>query len=100
MAVGALDARAIGVVEQNKFATDFVLVGRHALAKNAQRRITVALWHVAQHLVVGAVFLDDVEDMLEDAWFPDPLRNWPRRLAGAWRQRGLLQQWIAHIFEG
>ena len=36
MAIGALDAGAVSVVEQHKLAADFVLVGRDALAKDTE----------------------------------------------------------------
>ena len=43
-----------------------VVIGRHLFAEDGQARIAVALLHVAEHLVVGAVLLDDVDDVLED----------------------------------
>ena len=97
MAVGAEDAGAVGVVEQHELAGQLVLVGRDALAEDAEGRVAVALFHVAQHLVVGAVLLDDVDDVLEDARFAHALGHGARRLAGARRQGGLLEQRIAHV---
>ena len=71
VAVGAQDAAAIGVVQQRKIADELVLVGRDAFAENAQIRVAVAGRHVAENLVVSSVFLDDINDVLEDAGFAD-----------------------------
>src|SRR5664280_1220040 len=59
VAVRAQDAGAVGVVEQRKFTDELVLVRRHAFAKDAQAGVAVAGLHVAEHLVITAVFLDD-----------------------------------------
>ena len=53
-----------------------VLVRRDLLAGNMhQFWIAVAFFHVTEDLIVGAVFLDDVQDVLEDRRFAVPLRN-------------------------
>ena len=44
-----------------------MLVRRDPLREKAQRRVAVALADVAQHLVVGAVLLDDVDAMFDRA---------------------------------
>ncbi len=41
-----------------------VQVGRNFLAEKVKCLIAVALAHVAEHLIVGAVFFDDVDDVL------------------------------------
>ena len=82
MAVGAQNAAAIGVVQQRKIADELVFIRRDAFAKDAQIGVAVAVRHVAEHLVVGAVFLDDVNDMLKDAGFADAFRHGPRGLVG------------------
>ena len=81
--------RAIGVVEQHELAHHLVLVRRDLLAEDAEVRVAVALLHIAEDLVVGAVLLDDVDDVLEDARLADALGHGTRRLAGARRQGGL-----------
>ena len=91
MAIGAEDAGAIGVIEQDELAGQLVLVGRNALAENAEGGIAVALFHVTQHLVVSAVLLDDIHDVLEDAGFAHSLGHWSRRLAWTRRQSGFAQ---------
>ena len=65
VAVGAEDAGAVGVVEQDELAGELVLVGGDPLAEDAQARVAVARRDVAQHLVVGAVLLDHVDDVLD-----------------------------------
>ncbi len=85
MAVGAQNAGAVDVVEQHKVTDELVLVRRHALAEDAEARIAVAGWHIAQHLVVAAVFLDDIDDVLEHARFTDAFRH--RLWRAAWTRR-------------
>src|SRR2546426_2349064 len=41
-------ARTISVIEQDKFADELVLVGCDVVAKNAERRIAIASWDVAE----------------------------------------------------
>ena len=48
--------------------------------EDRQRRIAIGLRHVPQNLVVGAVFLDDQEDMLDERWLADML--WYRHRLG------------------
>ena len=74
-----------------------MLVRRHALAENAQAGIAVAGLHVAKHLVVTAVFLDDVNDVLEHAGFADAFWHRHRRVVGTRRQLGLREQRITQI---
>ena len=78
--VGAENAGAIGVVEQHEIARELVLVGRDPLAEDAECGVAVALGDVAEDLVVGAVLLDDVDDVLEDARLADALRHRARRV--------------------
>ena len=41
------------------------MVGRNSSRKEEQRRVAVALWHVAEDLIISAILFDDVDDMLE-----------------------------------
>ena len=52
---------------------------------------------VAEHLVVGAVLLDDINHVLEDARFAHALGDGPGRLARARRQSRFLHQAVAEI---
>ena len=65
VAVGADLALDVEVVQQHELAGQGVVVGRDRLGKQAEVRIAVAFLHVAEDLVVGAVFLDDVDDVLD-----------------------------------
>ena len=65
MAVGADIAVDVEIVEQDEFARQLVEIGREVLAEEDQRRVAVAFFHVAQHLIVAAILLDDVDDVLD-----------------------------------
>ncbi len=95
--VGAEDARAVGVVEQRELAGQLVLVGRDTLAEDAERGVAVALFHVPEHLVVGAVLFDDIDHVFEDARFADALRHRAGRLVGRGGRAACTQQRIAHV---
>jgi hypothetical protein len=47
------------MIQQDEFPCQLVVIGRHLLAEHDQRRIPVAFFDVAEHLVVGTVLLDD-----------------------------------------
>jgi hypothetical protein len=79
VAVGTENAGAVKVVEQGKLARKAVMVGRDVLAENAQLRVAVALLHVAEHLIIGPVLLDDIDDVLEHARLAMTQRNGSRR---------------------
>ena len=53
------------IVERDEIARQRMLVRRHRLAEHGQRRIGIAAPQIAQHLIVGAVFLDDIDDVLD-----------------------------------
>ena len=65
MAVGADIGADIEVVEQHEVIGDLVMIGRDVLAEEHQRRVAIALLDIAENLVVGAVFLHDVDDVLD-----------------------------------
>ena len=67
VAVGAVRPADVSVVEQGELAGELAVVGHDRLAQAAQLRVAVALRQVAEDLVVGAVLLDDVEDVLDPA---------------------------------
>jgi len=74
-----------------------VLVRGDAPAKDAQAGVAIAFLHVAEHLIVSAVFLDDVNHVLEHARFTGAFWHGPRSLAGPRRQSGLREQRITQI---
>src|SRR5580704_12269239 len=53
------------VVQQNKSFGQGVVVGRYFTPENSEPRIAVAARFVAQHLIVGPILLDDVENMVD-----------------------------------
>ena len=97
MTVGREDAAAVGVVEEHELAGERVLVGRDLGAEDAEFGPAVALGHVAEHLVVGAVFLDHVDHVLDQARLTDPFGDHPRRLAGPRRGEGVADRSGTHV---
>ena len=94
MAVGAEHAAAIEVVEQHELVDQLVMVGRHLLAEDAQIGVAVAPLHVAEHLVVGAVLLDDVQHVLDRRGLAMTLRNRPwRRIAHGGARALIVSVW-------
>src|SRR5262249_46280205 len=73
--VGADLAFDIEIVEQDKLAGNTVEIGSSFLREEAKRRVSVTFRHVAQHLVVGAVFLDDIETVFDWGMFAGALRD-------------------------
>ena len=57
-------AAVVEVVENAELPRQLVLVGRDVFAIHHQRRIAVGLADVAEELIVGAVLLDDVDDVV------------------------------------
>ena len=55
----------IEIVEHAKLQREFVLVGSDVLAVHGERRIAVADFQIAQYLIVGSVFLEHVDDVLD-----------------------------------
>ena len=55
----------VEVVEEDELGGEGVGVRGHLLAEEGQVRVAVALRQVAEHLVVGPVLADDVEDVLD-----------------------------------
>jgi hypothetical protein len=53
------------VIERHEVARELVVHRRNVFAKQSQFWIAVATAEIAQHLIVGAILFDDVEDMLD-----------------------------------
>src|SRR5690349_5679967 len=83
MPVGGERSRVVEVVEQDELLGESMMIRRYLAPELHQARVSVALSQFAQELIVGPVFLDDVEDVLEDGWVPradrDRLRGNPSR---------------------
>ena len=54
------------------------MVWADILAEQTQLWIAIPFLHIAKERIVGLVFLDDVDDVLENTWFADALRDWNR----------------------
>ena len=63
--VGRHLALDVQVVEQHKLFHELVVVRRDRLGEEAEFLFAIALGHVAEHLIVGSVFLHDVNAMLD-----------------------------------
>ena len=61
VAVGADFALDVEVVEEDELPGEGMMVRRDALGEQAERRVAVPLRHVAEDLIVGPVFLDDID---------------------------------------
>ena len=88
MAVGAENPAAVGVVEQHELPCQGMLIGGDRLAEDAEFLVCSAAGHVAEHLVESTIFLDHVDDMLDQTRLPDPFGNHPRRHPRTRRQGG------------
>ena len=65
VSVSAHFAVHIEVVKQDEFLCQLMLIGGHLSSKKQQTRIPVSSGHVCEHLVIGAVFLDDIENIFD-----------------------------------
>src|SRR5436190_9889448 len=65
MTVSAHLAFDIKIVQQYEIARELVMVGSDFFTEQTKARIAVALWHVTENLVVGAVLLDHVNAILD-----------------------------------
>ena len=65
MAIGADIGVDIEVIEEDELIGKFVMIGRDLLAEDGKRGIAIAFADVAQDLIVGPVFLDDVDDVFD-----------------------------------
>ena len=72
MAVGADFAIDVEIVKLDEITGQFVVVGRYIFGKQAERRVAITLRQISQHLIVGAVFLDDVNTVTNRTLPTDP----------------------------
>ena len=64
VAVAGNFAGIVKIVEHAKLQRQLVLIGRDVCAVKSERRIAVAYFKVTKNLVVGAVFFDDVNHVM------------------------------------
>ena len=73
---------------KTKSFTNLCWFGCDFLSEHAKVGISITGWHISQHLIVGAVFLNYIDDMLENTRFADPLRHGAGGLVGSSGQLG------------
>ncbi len=101
MPVGAVAAGGVEIVEQHELLGEKVLVGGDILTEHHQRWVAVAARHVAEDLVVGAVLLDDVDDVLDERRVARTHGHRERRLG--WRgggERGAFERQAVVLRDG
>ena len=76
MPIGANLSADIKIVKQHKIAGKCVVIGCNFFRKQTKRGIAVAFRHIAQNLIVGSIFLDDIENVLDGRWIAHTL--WDR----------------------
>src|SRR5437762_13869979 len=63
VSVAAVSTGGIEVVEKDELAGEAMMIRCDILPEHHERGIPVSLWHIAENLIVGSVFLDDVHDV-------------------------------------
>ena len=67
VAIHADLAICIEVVKQHILLGEGAVVRRDVIPEDTQIRIAITLWKVSKDLIVGSVFLDDVDHILDRA---------------------------------
>ena len=98
MAVRAVAASRVDVVEQDKIHCELALVWGHILAEQDKLRLSVPTRQVAKQLVIGAILFDDVDDMLNERCFARTLRHRACRGTPVDRFRCSPGKWHAVVF--
>ncbi len=100
MAVHADLAIAVQIIEQHELPGQPVVIRGDFLAENGEPRVAVALTEIAQHLVVGAIFLDDVEHVLDGRPNADVAGNnsGRRRSLGGYQLIVVVRRIIVYLF--
>ena len=66
-AITAGFARVVEVIQQHEALREGVQVRRDTAAEQYKAGIAIPLWHVAEHLIIGAVLLDNIDHMGDPA---------------------------------
>ena len=87
MAIGADFRIDIEIVQQNELARQRMMIWRDLLGKQAKLRIAIPFGHVAEHLIVGAIFFNHV----------DHIFNWTciTGAGGNWAALGSRRAWLS-----
>lgn len=75
VAIGTVAAGGVKVIEENELAGEGMVVGCDSFAEHGEGGITVAFFEIAEDLIVGSVFLDDVDDVFDEAGVTGAFRN-------------------------
>ena len=75
VALSAEGSVAIQIIEQHELLSQRVMIRRDLGAEHGERRVAVTALQIAQHLIVGAVLFDDVDDVLEQRTLARPHRH-------------------------
>src|SRR5260370_30485133 len=100
MAVHADLAIAVEIVEQHELPGELVVIGGDFLAEDGEARVAVALTEISQHLVVRAIFLDDVEHVLDGRPNADVAGNnsGRRRSLGGYELIVVIRRIVIYLF--
>ena len=86
MSVAAISTGGIEVVEKDELIGEPVVIRCDILPEHHERGVPVSLRHIAENLIVGPVFLDDVHDMPDQRGLARPRGNGDGRDAAShWR---------------
>ena len=66
----------IKIIQQHKFPGESMLIGSDLLPKQYKTGVAIALGHIAQHLVIGPVFFNDIKDMFDRRRIPYLSQGW------------------------
>ena len=67
MSIGADVAIHVEIVEQHKFTGQLVMIRADVFLEETKRRIAGSHSNVAEHLIVAAILLDDIDHVF-DRW--------------------------------
>ena len=80
----------VEIVELRELTNQRVGVGRDVFPEQRQRRIAIAARDIAEHLIVGSVFPDDVKHVLDRRRSADSPRDRTGDWSARWRQPGCI----------
>ena len=98
MSIRAQNTAAVGIVEQYELFRQTMLIWSDIAAENTEVFVSIAAFDITEDLIVSAVFLDDVDDVFDQARFADAFGNCFRRLIGP-RWKGCVSNSVSsHVF--
>src|SRR5215470_2236551 len=65
MAIARNFSAVVKIVEHSELQSELMFVGRNVSAVHGQRGIAVSDWKVAENLIVGAVFFQNIDDVAD-----------------------------------